>query len=61
MTSKVQPAENYWTDDVEMTSKVLLNRSPRKPGDKVVLFWWAETQKSEMAKLLQEWGNVLNE
>ena len=22
MTSKVQPAENYWTDDVKMTSKV---------------------------------------
>ena len=43
MTSKVQPTENYWTDDVKSATRCrLLNRWPRKPGDKVVLefFKW---------------------
>ena len=48
MTSKVQPAENYWTDDVKSAACCrLLNRWPRKPGDKVVLFWWAEKQRAK--------------
>ena len=46
MTSKVQPAENYWT------RCRLLNRWPRKPGDKVVLYLVSGKTKSVMAKLL---------
>ena len=53
MTSKVQPAANYWTDGVKMTSKVqpaawLLNRWPRKPGDEIVLFF--VSRKKQRAK-----------
>ena len=52
MTSKEQPAENYWADDVKYDVKSaarcrLLNRWPRKPGDKVVLFWRAEKQRAK--------------
>ena len=39
MTSKVQPAKNYWTDDV--------NGWLRKPGDKVVLYLVSRKTKSE--------------
>ena len=56
MTSKVQPATDYWTIDVILTSKVqpaadywtidvrLLNHWKRKPGDE------AESEMSEMAR-----------
>ena len=46
---KVQPAENYWTDDVKNAGRCrLYNRSPRKPGDMVVFFWGAENQRAKL-------------
>ena len=39
----------------------LLNHWPRKPGDDVVLLLLSRKTKSEMAKLLQERENFLNE
>ena len=39
MTSKVERIENYWIIDVKSAARRrLLNRWPRKPGDKVVLY-----------------------
>ena len=40
---------NWWRqNDVKSTARCrLLNRWPRKPGDKVVLFWWAEKQRAK--------------
>ena len=39
MTSKVQPAADYWTDDVKSAARCrLLNRWPRKPEDEIVTF-----------------------
>ena len=53
MMSKVQPAENYWTDDVKSAASCrLLNRWPWKPGDKFVLYLVSGKTKSVMAKLL---------
>ena len=53
MTSKVEPTENYWTNDVKSAARRrLLNRWPRKPGDKVVLHLVSGKTKSVMAKLL---------
>ena len=53
MTSKMQPAANYWTDDVKSAARYrLLNLWPRKPGDKVALHLVSGKTKSEMAKLL---------
>ena len=38
----------YWTNDVKSAAPCrLLNRWPRKPGDKVMLFWWAEKQRAK--------------
>ena len=58
MTSKVEPSENFilnhWRQNgVKSASRCrLLNRWPRKPGDKVVLYLVSGKTKSEMAKLL---------
>ena len=58
MTSKVEPSENYWTNDVKILAilnqwrQKLLNRWPRKPGDKVALYLVSGKTKSVMAKLL---------
>ena len=59
--SATVPAENYWTDDVKMTSKV----------PSAADYWSVDREnletrlcyktKSEMAKLLWEGGNILNE
>ena len=39
MTSKVQPAADYWTNDVKRAARCrLLNRWPKKTGDEIVLF-----------------------
>ena len=40
---------NQWRqNDVKSAARCrLLNRWPRKPGDKVVLFWWAEKQRAK--------------
>ena len=40
---------NRWRqNDVKSAARCrLLNRWPRKPGDKVVLFWWAEKQRAK--------------
>ena len=55
ITSKVEPAADYWADDVKSAARCrLLNRWPRKPGDDVVLFLMS-------GKLLYERGNILNE
>ena len=38
----------YWTNDVKSGAQCrILNLWPRKPGDKVVLFWWAEKQRAK--------------
>ena len=57
MKSKVQPAVNYWTDDVKMTSKV------QPAAD----YWTVDGEnlvsrktKSEMAKLLWKRGNYVD-
>ena len=47
MTSKVQPAENYWTDDVKMTSKVqpaadYWTVHQEKLGTRLCYIWWPE-------------------
>ena len=57
MTSKMQSAADYWTDDVKMTAKVRLavdywTVDRKKPGDETVLFFVSRNTKSEMAKLL---------
>ena len=45
--------KNYWTDDVKSATRCrLLNRWPRKPGDKIVLYLVSGKTKSVMAKLL---------
>ena len=51
MTSKVQPAENYWTDDVKMTSKVqpaaddwTVDRE--NLGTRLCYIWWEEKQRA---------------
>ena len=49
MTSKMQPAVGYWTLDRENS------------GDEVVLFLVSRKNKNEMAKLLSERENILNE
>ena len=65
MTSKVQPAADYWTDDFKMTSKVLSPLQIIEPltekGKEIVLFLVSRKTKSEMAKLLEKRGNILNE
>ena len=39
MTSKVQPAADYWTNDVKSAACCRwLNRWPKKPGDEIVYF-----------------------
>ena len=39
MTSKVQPAADYWTDDVKSAARCkLLNHWPKKAGDEIALF-----------------------
>ena len=39
MTSKVQPAADYWTNDVKSAARCrLLNRWLKKTGDEIVLF-----------------------
>ena len=52
MTSKVQPAENYWTDDVKMTSKVqpaadywTVDRENLET--RLCYIWWAEKQRAQ--------------
>ena len=65
MTSKVQPAADYWTDDVKMTSKVqpaakLLNRWPKKAGDEIVLFLLSRKMAASRFRSLGE-ENILNE
>ena len=52
MMSKVQPAENYWTDDVKMMSKVqpaadYWTVDREKPGTRLCYFWWAEKQRAK--------------
>ena len=47
MTSKVQPAKNYWTDDVKSAARCrLLNRWPRNLGTWLCYIWWAEKQRA---------------
>ena len=51
MTSKVQPAENYWTDDVKMTPKVqpaadYWTVGRENLGTRLCYFWWAEKQRA---------------
>ena len=47
MTIKVERIENYWTNDVKSAARRrLLNRWPRKPGDKVVLYLVSGKTKS---------------
>ena len=50
MTSKVQPAENYWTDDVKMTSKVqpatdCWTIDWENLGTRLCYIWWAENKE----------------
>ena len=58
MTSEVQPASDYWIDDVKMTSKVqpaadYWTVDPEtEPGNDIMSFLVSEKTKSEMAKLL---------
>ena len=52
MTSKVQPAENYWTDEDKMTSKVQPAADywtvDRENLRKTLCFiWWAEKQRAK--------------
>ena len=52
MTSKVQPAENYWTDDVKMTSKVQPAADywtvyRENLGTRLCYIWWAEKQRAK--------------
>ena len=52
MTSKVQPAENYWTDDVKMTSKVQLAADywtvdRENLGTRLCYIWWAEKRRAK--------------
>ena len=67
MTSKVQPAEDYCKDDVKMMSKVqpatdywTIDQKPWGQYCAAVLLVSRKT-KSEMAKLLYEQGDILNE
>ena len=54
MTSEVQSAADYWTDDVKSAACCrLLNRGPKKPGDEIVLFLVSRKTKSKLAKLLR--------
>ena len=51
MTPKVQPAENYWTDDVKMTSKVqpaadYWTVDRENLGTRLCYIWWAEKQRA---------------
>ena len=51
MTSKVQPAENYWTDDVKMTSKVqpaadYWTVDWENLETRLCYIWWAEKQRA---------------
>ena len=57
MTSKVEPCENYGTNDVKMTSKVQSSAGywtvdREKQGKRLCYIWWTEKTKSVMAKLL---------
>ena len=57
MTSKVQPAGNYWTDDVKMTSKEqpaadYWTVDRENLGARVVIYLVSGKPKSVMAKLL---------
>ena len=49
MTSKVQPAENYWTDDVKMTSKVQSDywTVDRENLETTFCYWRAEKQRAK--------------
>ena len=51
MMSKVQPAENYWTDDVKMMSKVqpaadYWTVDRENLGTGLCYIWWAEKQRA---------------
>ena len=52
MTSEVQPAADYWTDDVKMTSKVRPAADYWIVDWKIVLFLVSRKTKSETVKLL---------
>ena len=52
MTSKVQPAADYWTDDVKMTSKVqpaadYWTVDRENLGTRLCYIWWAEKQRAK--------------
>ena len=52
MTSKVQPAENYWTDDVKMTSKMqpaadYWTVDRENLGTRLCYIWCAEKQRAK--------------
>ena len=52
MTSKVQPAADYWTNDVKMTSKVqpaahYWTVDRENLGTRLCYFWWAEKQQAK--------------
>ena len=61
MMSKVQPAADYWTNDVKSAAHCkLLNRSPKKAGDEIVLFLLSRKMAASRFRSLSE-ENILNE
>ena len=48
MTSQVQPAENYWTDDVKMKSKLqpAVHYWTVDLGTSLCYIWWTEKQRA---------------
>ena len=66
MTSKVQPAENYWTNDVKMTSKAQPAADywiddREKLGTRLCYIWWAEKQRAKWRNSFENEENILNE
>ena len=63
MTSKMQPAADYWTDDVKSAARCkLLNCWPKKGGDEIVLFLLSRKMAaSRFRSTCMSEENILNE